>query len=71
MTKKDDQYPTKADFEPNVDRYLRDGEKSGELPLSDPSESNATKEFRKNESQKTGENDPSAFNVNKEKNEEK
>ena len=62
MTIKNDKYPNKADYEPNIDKHLPNGD---ELPLSDPSESNTTKEFRTNEAKTEGENKPSAFNENK------
>lgn len=65
MTKKNDEYPNKADYEPNVDRHMNDEENLDELPLSDPSESNATKVFRENETKTNGENQPSAFHENK------
>ena len=62
MSKKNDKYPNKADYEPNVDKHSKE---DGELPLADPSESNETEVFRKNESKKADENMPSAFNENK------
>ena len=65
MTIKDGKYPNKADYEPNIDKHLKDGILSDELPLSDPSESDTTKEFRLNESKTEGENEPSAFSENK------
>jgi len=65
MTKQDGKYPNKADYEPNVDKHMKDGSKLDELPLSDPSESNATRVFRENETEKKGENKPSAFHENK------
>lgn len=64
MTKKEDKYPNKADYEPNVDK---NSEESGELPLSDPAESNATEVFRKNEAKVEGEQEQSAFGQNKDK----
>lgn len=64
MTKQDGKYPNKEDFEPNVDKHLKDDQNPGELPLSDPAESNTTKEFRENETATKGENKPSAFNEN-------
>ena len=64
MMKKHENYPNKADFEPNIDKHLKDGE-TEELPLADPSESNATETFRINESIKKGEHEQSAFGVNK------
>ncbi|MFS0576830.1 hypothetical protein AB1K83_14420 [Sporosarcina sp. 179-K 3D1 HS] len=54
-----DKYPNKEDYEP------RGIVRSGELPLSDPSDSNVSDVFRKNELTKTGANKPSAFNENK------
>jgi len=65
MTKQDGKYPNKADYEPNVDKHMKDGTNLDELPLSDPSESNATKVFRENETKMKDENEPSAFNQNK------
>lgn len=62
MTKENDKYPNKADYEPNVDKNSKE---DGDLPLSDPSESNATEVFRENESKKDEENKPSAFSENK------
>lgn len=62
MTKENGKYPNKADYEPNVDKNRKE---DGELPLSDPSESNATEVFRKNESTKDDEHKPSAFSDNK------
>lgn len=53
--------PHKADHEPNMDKHLNEYE----LPLADPAESNETEAFRQNESTTAGENEPSAFNVNK------
>lgn len=64
MIKKNDNYPNKADFEPNVDKHSVE---KGELPLSDPAESNATEVFRKNEAKEEGEQEQSAFGYNKEK----
>ena len=61
MSKQDGKYPNKADYEPNIDKYLKEGINIDELPLSDPSESNATKVFRENEMKSKGENEPSAF----------
>jgi len=61
MTKSDGKYPNKEDFEPKVAGVG----KSDELPLADPSDSNVTEVFRKNEQKKTGENEPSAFSINK------
>ncbi len=61
MTKSDGKYPNKEDFEPKVAGVG----KSDELPLADPSDSNVTEVFRKNEQKKTGENEPSAFATNK------
>ena len=65
MTNKKSNYPNKADYEPNVDRHMEAGESIEELPLSDPSESDATKVFRKNELKTAGEDEPSAFAQNK------
>lgn len=64
MVKKNDKYPNKADYEPNVDKH---SEEKGELPLSDPAESNATEVFRKNEEKVEGEQEQSAFGQNKDK----
>lgn len=64
MTKRNDQYPNKADYEPNVDKNMKEDANLKELPLADPAESNATKAFRENETT-TGENKQSAFGVNK------
>lgn len=64
MTKKHDKYPNKADYEPNVDKNAED---TGELPLSDPAESNATEVFRENESKKEEEQHKSAFGQNKDR----
>lgn len=64
MTKPYSDYPNKADFEPNVDKHLKEGQDTGELPLADPAESNTTKEFRENETATEGEQRPSAFNEN-------
>lgn len=61
MTKSDGNYPNKEDFEPKVAGVG----KSDELPLADPSDSNVTDVFRKNEQKKTGEDEPSAFATNK------
>ncbi len=61
MTKSDGKYPNKEDFEPKVAGVG----KSDELPLADPSDSNVTEVFRRNEQKKTGENEPSAFAANK------
>lgn len=68
MAKRNSKYPNKSDYKPNVDMYMEIGESFGELPLSDPSESNSTKVFRKNESKTEGENEPSAFHQNKKRN---
>jgi len=70
MTKHNSKYPNKADFEPNIDRYSNDGTDTGELPLSDPAESNATKVFRENETNTDSEQEKSAFGENKELNKE-
>lgn len=65
MTKKHEDYPNEKDYEPNVDKYGKD---KGDLPLSDPAESNATKTFRENEAKEdNGTNEPSAFGQNKER----
>jgi len=64
MSKKIDKYPNKADYEPNIDKHSTE---DGELHLADPSESNETEVFRKNESKKADENRPSAFSENKNK----
>lgn len=65
MPKKNDNYPNKADYEPNVDKNTVD---TGELPLADPSESNATEVFRENEAKTEDEQTPSAFGENKKRN---
>jgi len=62
MSKKMDKYPNKADYEPNVDKHSSE---DGELHLADPSESNETEVFRKNEFKKSDESKPSAFSENK------
>lgn len=65
MTKKHEDYPNEKDFQPNVDKYGKD---KGELPLADPSESNATKVFRENEGKEDeGTNEKSAFGQNKDR----
>lgn len=64
MTKKHEDYPNEKDFQPNVDKYGKD---NGELPLSDPSESNATKTFRENEAKEDTGDKKSAFGQNKER----
>ena len=64
MAKKEDKYPNKADYEPNIDKNAVD---KGELPLSDPAESNATEVFRKNEAKTDDEQEQSAFGQNKKK----
>ncbi|KXH83811.1 hypothetical protein [Sporosarcina sp. HYO08] len=58
-------YPNKADHEPNTDKHLKNNAYEYELPLADPSESNETETFRQNESTTAGENEPSAFDANK------
>lgn len=63
MTEKQAKYPNKADYEPNIDEHI---EEKGELPLSDPSETNETKVFRENEAKVAGEEEQSAFGQNKE-----
>ncbi len=67
MPSKYGKYPNKLDFLPNVDKHSTEFAQFDELPLADPSESNATKVFRTNEAQKIGENEPSAFGQNKNK----
>ena len=64
MSKKNDKYPNKADYEPNIDKNTVD---NGELPLSDPSESNETEVFRQNEAKTDAVLDKSAFGQNKKK----
>lgn len=64
MNNRHENYPNKADFEPNIDKNLKDGE-TEELPLADPSESNATQSFRESESKQGGKEQQSAFGVNK------
>lgn len=64
MTKKYENYPNKADYEPNIDKNTED---TGELPLSDPAESNATDVFRKNEAKTEEVEEQSAFGQNKER----
>lgn len=65
MKKKHENYPNKADFEPNVDKNLSDEEMDA-LPLADPAESNDTESFRDIESTEHEEDQQSAFGVNKE-----
>lgn len=62
MSKKMDKYPNKKDYEPYIGKYAKD---DGELPLADPSESNATEVFRKNESKQDEEQHQSAYGQNK------
>ena len=62
MSKKNDKYPNKADYEPNIDKNAVD---NGELPLSDPSESNETEVFRQNEAKTDDVLEKSAFGQNK------
>lgn len=66
MTKKHENYPNEKDYNPNVDKHGKD---DGELPLSDPAESNATKTFRENEGKvDEGTGEQSAFGKNKDNN---
>ena len=60
--KKHENYPNKADFEPNVDKH---GKIDADLPLSDPAESNETETFRGNEYKDEGEQNPSAYGDHK------
>ncbi|GEN85127.1 hypothetical protein SLU01_34390 [Sporosarcina luteola] len=65
MTIVDGKYPNKKDLEPKI---LHPGKGVGpthELPLADPADSNFTNEFRKNAQDRTGIEDPSAYNENK------
>lgn len=62
MNKKQAKYPNKADYEPNVDKNAVE---KGELPLSDPAESNETEVFRENEAKEEGVEEQSAFGQNK------
>ncbi|MGN7385848.1 hypothetical protein [Sporosarcina sp. SAFN-015] len=65
MTIVDGKYPNKKDLEPKI---LHPGKGVGpthELPLADPADSNWTIEFRKNAQDRTGMDDPSAYNENK------
>lgn len=58
-------YPNKEDFKPRIDKNMKD---TGELPLSDPAESNATETFRENEAKEDERTDKkSAFGQNKDK----
>ena len=63
--KKHENYPNKADFEPNFDKH---GKKVGELPLSDPAESNETEVFRKNEYKEKDDTKKSAYGEHKNRN---
>lgn len=58
-------YPNKTDFEPYYGISTRGNGTSYELPLSDPSESNATEVFWKNEMNEVDIHKPSAFSFNK------
>lgn len=61
--KKNKDYPNKEDYEKNIYAHAENPE---ELPLADPSESNATKVFRDNEAKEdAGDAKPSAFGENK------
>ncbi|QUW20984.1 hypothetical protein JSQ81_14325 [Sporosarcina sp. Marseille-Q4063] len=62
--KKHENYPNKADFEPNVDKH---GKTNADLPLSDPAESNETEVFRENEYKETEKDiqKPSAYGEHK------
>ena len=62
MSKKNDKYPNKADYEPNIDKNAVD---NGELPLSYLSESNETEVFRQNEAKTDDVLEKSAFGQNK------
>lgn len=64
MKNKHENYPNKADFEPNIDKNLSE-EEIDALPLADPSESNDTESFRDKEATKEDEEKQSAFGVNK------
>lgn len=65
MTIKDGKYPNKKDLEPKVLHPGKGMVPTHELPLADPSDSNWTRDFRKNAQDKTGENEPSAYSENK------
>lgn len=64
MTNKNDKYPNEEDYKPKVDKHSVE---KGELPLSDPAESNVTEVFRKNEAKEEGAQQQSVFGQNKEK----
>ncbi|MBB4822867.1 hypothetical protein HNO89_000085 [Sporosarcina luteola] len=65
MTIKDGTYPNKKDIEPKILFHGKKPTTYDELPLSDPADSNWTKEFRKNAEDKTGKDSPSAYSENK------
>ena len=58
-------YPNKTDFEPYYGKQTTDSGKFYELPLSDPSESHPTENFREHEADHPDTNKPSAFSENK------
>lgn len=70
MKNKHENYPNKADFEPNIDKNLSD-EEIDALPLADPSESNDTESFRDKEATNEDNEKQSAFGINKESSQEK
>lgn len=69
MKKRNGNYPNATDFEPYFGIETRGNGTSFELPLSDPSESNANEVFWKNEMIEFDVNKPSAFSFNKDLNE--
>lgn len=70
MKKRIGNYPNAMDFEPYFGIETRGNGTSYELPLSDPSESNANEVFWKNEMIEVDVHAPSAFSINKSMNEE-
>lgn len=69
MKKRIGNYPNATDFEPYFGIETRGNGTSFELPLSDPSESNANEVFWKNEMIEFDVSKPSAFSFNKDLNE--
>ncbi|MDW0114149.1 hypothetical protein QT711_13210 [Sporosarcina saromensis] len=65
MTIKDGKYPNKKDLEPKVLQPGKGMVPTHELPLADPSDSNWTRDFRKNAQDETGKHEPSAYSENK------
>lgn len=64
MEKNHKDYPNEEDYDMNANRQ---GKEQEDLPLADPSESNATKTFQENEGKEDeGTNEKSAFGHNKE-----